>query len=266
MRMLDRADALGVDSIMIFASSPQSWKRRIFAPGDVTAFRHRFTDTGYHSLWIHGTYLMNFGTANPDALRKSTDTLVLELEDAVRLGARGVIFHLGSHNGRGFDAVLPQVVTALREALDRTTDTAVVLENSAGMGDSIGSRLEDLALITRAIPDPRLQFCLDAQHAFAAGYAIHESAGLRQFLEDFDRQIGLERLVALHANDSKIAFGGGVDRHENIGLGQIGDNGFRVLTHESKLAGLPLLLEVPGLTGEGPDKPNVDRLRSLAES
>lgn len=267
MKMLDRADALGVESIMMFASSPQSWKRRIFDPGDISAFRHRFTDTGYDSLWIHGTYLMNFGTANPAALRQSIDTLVLELEDAARLGARGVIFHLGSHNGRGFPAVLSQIIDGLKEAASRAPDgPLIVLENSAGMGGSIGSKFTELGQLIKQIDHPRMAVCLDTQHAFAAGYAMYTEDGLQQTLQEFDETIGLDRLVVLHANDSKVPFAGGRDRHENIGEGYITDAGWRVLLVHPALNTLPFLLEVPGLDGHGPDKPNVDRLRRLAQT
>lgn len=287
-KIIDRARALLLDSVMIFASSPQSWKRRVFLDADVTKFRKDFELAGFQSLWIHGTYLMNFGSSNPTALRQSIDTLVLEIEDARRLGAQGVIFHLGSHTGRGFDVIFDQVVAGLAEAVERTpagppvgghltSDTFqvsrgevseapwIVIENSAGMGGSIGSKFAELGRIVRRLPADRVKVCLDIQHIFAAGYPVHTKVGLAETLAEFDREIGLDRLVVLHANDSKVPLAGGRDRHENIGDGAIGDAGWRVMTHHPVLKKRPFLLEVPGFDGHGPDKPNVDRLRALAE-
>lgn len=262
---LERAQAIGAQAFMIFATSPHSWQRRVFSDEEAAGFRDGFTAAGFHSLWFHGTYLMNFGSADSAALKRSTDCLVRELEDCKRLGGRGVIFHLGSHGGRGFDAVLGQIVQAMNEAIERTSEVSVIIENSAGMGGSIGSSLEDVARIFEAVNHPRLQFCLDTQHAFAAGHAIHTPEGLTGYLDRLHELVGIDRLVALHANDSKVPFAGGRDRHENIGAGFIGDDGFRVLTHEPRLGELPFLLEVPGLEKKGPDKPNVDRLRRLAD-
>lgn len=262
----ERATALGVDAIMIFATSPHSWRRRMFSDEEIAAFRAAFVSGGFDSLWIHGTYLMNFGAADPAALKRSVDCLIQELKDCERLGGKGVIFHPGSHGGRGFETVLPQIVEAMRTVLASTDESGIVLECSAGMGGSIGSKLEEVAAIFSEVPDKRLQFCFDTQHAFAAGYPIHEQAGLAAYLDEIDRLFGLERLVAIHANDSKVPLAGGRDRHENISQGYIGEAGFRVLTHAPRLTKVPFLLEVPGYEGKGPDKPNVDHLRVIAQS
>ncbi len=261
---IDRAKAIGAESLMIFATSPHSWQRRVFSDDDVATFRSRFAAEKFHSLWFHGTYLMNFGAADPTALTRSTNCLMQEARDCARLGGRGVIFHPGSHGGRGFASVIEQFVAAMRMVLAETEDVGIILECSAGMGGSIGSKLEEIAMIIDRIKDPRMQFCFDTQHAFAAGYPIHEQVGLTAYLDRVDELFGIERLTAIHANDSKIAFAGGRDRHENIGQGFIGDAGFRVLTHEPRLNDVPFLLEVPGYEKKGPDKPNVDHLRALA--
>ncbi len=265
LKTLDRADALGIESVMLFASSPQSWKRRVFPEEELSVFRERYTAGGYQSLWTHGGYLMNFATANPEALQKSIGCLVAELIDADRLGANGVFFHIGSHKGRGLDEVIEEVAQAMKTVVTSAPDNVqIVLENSAGMGGSIGSSFAELGQILKLVGSERLRICLDTQHAFAAGYPVHTQAGLEQVLAEFDREIGLDKLVALHANDSKVPFGGGKDRHENIGEGFIGDDGWRVMTHNPVLQKFPFLLEVPGADGHGPDKPNVDRLRLLA--
>jgi deoxyribonuclease-4 len=131
------------------------------------------------------------------------------------------------------------------------------------MGGSVGSRLSELAAIMEAVASDRLKVCLDTEHAYAAGYDVASGTGLEDALAEFDREIGLAQLVAIHANDSKIALGGGVDRHANIGEGHIGRAGFEVIMAHPALREVPFLLEVPGLDKQGPDKPNVDILKEI---
>lgn len=263
---IDRAKDLGVESFMIFGSSPRAWQRRRISAPDAEEFRTQFAEAGFDSLWFHGTYLMNFGTDRPDLLKRSKETLVAELETAELLGAKGVIFHLGSDGGRDRNQAIKQAGNALKEVLAQSSrKPMVILENSAGMGGSIGSEFEELAAILEPIKnDPRVAICLDTQHAFAAGYPVHTPDGLAEVMSLFERTIGLDRLVVIHANDSKVPLAGGRDRHENIGEGEIGLAGFRVMAADTRLASLPWLLEVPGSDGNGPDKPNVERLRSIA--
>jgi len=175
-----------------------------------------------------------------------------------------VIFHIGSHMGAGYDAKLSQVVDYVRKVVDNTPDDAwMILENAAGMGGAIGSKFAELGTIIRESGSDRVRVCLDTQHAFAAGHDLRTRAGLDKMFEEFDRDVGLERLVAVHGNDSKIALGGGVDRHANIGEGEIGRDGFvNILSHPS-FAEIPFLLEVPGIEDHGPDKENVEILKSL---
>lgn len=272
LQALPRAMELGVQAIQFFASSPRSWRRRVIDPTTAQTFRNGFEKAGMQ-LWIHGSYLMNFATTNPASLAQSRASLEADLADCAALGGKGVIFHLGSHKGRGLAEVIEQIVFTLsqfhleggkRKALQRRP--WIVIENSAGMGGSIGSRFDELGTIVRQLPRDQVKICLDTQHAFAAGYPVHTHWGLDQTLADFDREIGLDRLVALHSNDSKIPLGGGVDRHANIGDGFIGHEGLRGIVQHPKLQGLPFLLEVPGVDHSGPDKDNVDRLRSLVKS
>ena len=263
---LPRARDLGVQALQFFASSPRSWQRRVIPREVADEFRTEL-EAGGLQLWIHGSYLMNFATDNPVALAQAEQALAADLVDCAALGGQGVIFHLGSHTGRGLDQVIDQIVHTLTKlAKNGPPNTLIVIENSAGMGGSIGSKFEELGQIVRQLPKDQVKICLDTQHAFAAGYPVHEPAGLDQFLAEFDQLIGLDRLVVLHMNDSKIVLGGGVDRHANIGEGLIGEQGVRVITHHPKLQNLPFLLEVPGVDHTGPDKANVDRLRLIVQS
>jgi deoxyribonuclease-4 len=260
----ERAKAIGAETIQIFGAPPQQWRRRIIRPEECEAFRAGMRETGIEPVFIHGVYLINLATESPEQLTKSTDALTGDLKLASAIGAKGVIFHIGSHKGVGFEQVLPQIADALRTVLADTPDDAwIILENSAGMGGSVGSKLTELAAILRAVASPQLKVCLDTEHAYAAGYNLADAKALDKVMQEFDSEIGLDNLVAVHANDSKIALGGGVDRHDNIGEGHIGRAGFETIMAHQAFRNVPFLLEVPGFEKQGPDKPNVDLLKEI---
>jgi len=269
-KSIDRALELGAETIQIFSGAPQAWRRKIYTAAEVEAFKAKSRETGISPAFIHGLYLVNLASSNPDFLAKSYDALVNEMHAASLIGAKGVIFHLGSHKGAGYDACFQQVVDYVGKVLEATPDDAwLILENSAGMGGAIGSKFAELGKIIRQTGSDRVKVCLDTQHAFASGYDLKTRAGLDAAMDEFDREVGLDRLVAVHANDSKCPLGGGVDRHENIGEGYIGREGFRVIMAHPAFRDLPFLLEVPGFPvgdkkPEGPDKENVDRLKAIA--
>lgn len=260
----ERARAIGAETIQIFGAPPQTWRRRIIRPEECEAFQAGMKETGIQPVFLHGPYLINLATEAPEQLTKSTDALTGDLKLASAIGAKGVIFHVGSHKGVGFEQVLPQVADALRRVLADTPDDAwIILENSAGQGGSVGSKFTELGAIIRAVDSPRLKVCIDTEHAFASGYNLADAKALAGVMQEFDREAGLDRLVAVHANDSKIPLGGGVDRHDNIGEGHIGRAGFEVIMAHKAFRDVPFLLEVPGFDKEGPDKPNVDLLKKI---
>lgn len=260
----DRALNMGAETIQIFGSAPQSWRRKEFSEEEVGAFRARMAETGIEPVFIHGVYLINLASANPELLAKSVDALAWSVALCSRIGALGSIFHVGSHKGAGFEQVLPQIVGAVRQVLEDTPEDAwVILENSAGMGGSVGSKLSELGAIMREVDSARLKVCFDTEHAYAAGYDVASKGGLEATLEELDRETDLGNLVAVHANDSKTPLGGGVDRHENIGEGHIGRDGFEVIMAHAALRHIPFLLEVPGFEKQGPDKENVDILKAV---
>jgi len=260
----ERAQAIGAETIQIFGAPPQTWRRRNIRPEECEAFQQGIKETGIEPVFIHGVYLINLATEKPDQLEKSADALCGDLRLASAITAKGVIFHVGSHKGAGFEQVLPQIAKTLKKVLKDTPDDAwIILENSAGQGGSVGSKFAELAAIIKAVGSDRLKVCLDTEHAFAAGYNLAEKDGLDQAMTEFGKTIGLERLVAVHANDSKIPLGGGVDRHDNIGDGHIGRKGFEVIMAHPAFRNVPFLLEVPGVEKQGPDKPNVDILKKI---
>ena len=181
-----------------------------------------------------------------------------------QLGIKGVIFHLGSHKGMGLDAVFAQIVKACSEVINETPDdTLLIIENSAGSGDTIGSHFADLGHIIREVGSPRLKICVDTQHSWAAGYDLASAEGLEIAMTEFEQEVGFDQLVAVHANDSKVELGSGRDRHENIGDGLIGVEGFKRIMAHRGFKDVPFLLEVPGFEGTGPDAPNIDILKKI---
>ena len=263
-KAIDHAVEMGAETIQIFSGAPYAWKRKNYTEAEVEAYKKKVEETGIEPAFIHGLYLVNLASSDPALLARSHDALVGDMKAASLIGAKGVIFHIGSHMGAGYDAKLQQVVEYVRKVVDNTPDDAwMILENAAGMGGAIGSKFAELGTIIRESGSDRVKVCLDTQHAFAAGHDLRTRAGLDKMFEEFDNDVGLERLVAVHANDSKIALGGGVDRHANIGEGEIGREGFvNILSHPA-FAEIPFLLEVPGIEDHGPDKENVERLKEL---
>ncbi len=259
-----KAETLGAEAIQLFISAPQQWRPPSISAEQAAAFRAGRQVAGV-PLFFHGVYLINLGSDDPALLGRSVGSLKHYLQWAGDLGVGGVIFHVGSHKGAGFDAVAPQVCRLMRDALEvAPNDALLIMENNAGQGAGIGSTFAELGALVRGLDsDPRVAVCLDTCHAFAMGYDLASAAGCDAAMAEFDREIGLSRLVAVHANDSKMPLGGVRDRHENIGDGHIGLDGFRTMLRHPAFAHLPFLLEVPGIEGDGPDRENVDRLKRL---
>lgn len=265
-RAVDNAVAIGAESFQFFGAAPQQWRRKHHPDEDVQAFRDKLRETKCVSAFIHAVYLINLASPDDELLRKSTDTLTAELDLAARIGAEGVIFHVGSHMGSGFDHALPRIAAAMREALDRTPDEPLLLiENNAGAGRSVGSSFTEISAIIDAVNHPRVAVCLDTCHAHAAGYNVATIAGLKATVDEFNREIGSDLLRAIHANDSKTPLSSGRDRHENIGEGTIGLPAFRRMVRNRTLRKAAWLLEVPGYITKGPGKADVDMLRALRD-
>ena len=266
----ERAKAIGAECMQVFESAPQQWGTAKLSDEQVEAVRQAHAESGIDPVFIHGKYLMNLASADDKIFRTSTSTLRSSLNIAGRIGARGVIFHTGSHKGLGLDAVFEQICTACQKVLDETPEeTLLIFENSAGGGDTIGSKFHDLGEILRRIDNPRARVCIDTCHAFAAGYDLSTPEGVKATLKELDKEIGAKNVAAIHCNDSKTELGAGRDLHENIGEGKIGLAGFEALLGSKELHHVPLLLEVPGYklngAGKGPDKPNVDRLKEIRD-
>ena len=261
-----RGEKIGCEAIQIFGSSPQTWAFKPVPGEQIELFKQGLAYAGIGPVFLHAIYLINLGTPNKDNLRKGIDSLINYMNLAANIGAAGVIFHPGSHGGRGYEAVLPQTVDAIKTVLDVSPDgPCLAVENMAGMGQHIGARFDELGGILQAVDSPRLKICLDTQHAFAAGYDLTNPQGIRAMLDQLDAGPGCANVVAVHANDSKRVCGSGVDRHDNIGDGFIGEEGFAAIMGNPAFADVPFLLEVPGFEGHGPDRRNIDILKKIRQ-
>ena len=261
-----RGQEIGCEAIQIFGSSPQTWAFKPVPGEQIELFKQGLADAGIGPVFLHAIYLINLGTPNKDNLAKGIDSLVNYMNLAADIGAAGVIFHPGSHGGRGYEAVLPQTVEAIKKVLDASPDgPCLAVENMAGMGQHIGARFDELGGILKAVDSPRLKICLDTQHAFAAGYDLTNIDGIQAMLDELDAGPGSANVAAVHANDSKRVCGSGVDRHDNIGDGFIGEKGFAAIMGNPAFADVPFLLEVPGFDGKGPDQRNIDILKKIRQ-
>lgn len=261
-----RGQDIGCEAIQIFGSSPQTWAFKPVPGEQIELFKQDLAEAGIGPVFLHAIYLINLGTPNQDNLLKGIGSLVNYMTLAASVGAAGVVFHPGSHGGRGFEAVLHQTVDAIKKVLDASPDgPCLAVENMAGMGQHIGARFDELGEILLAVDSPRLKICLDTQHSFAAGYDLSNPGGIQAMLDELDAGPGSANVAVVHANDSKRVCGSGVDRHDNIGEGFIGEAGFAFIMGNPAFADVPFLLEVPGFEGKGPDQRNIDVLKKIRQ-
>ncbi len=262
-KALDNAVAMGADAVQLFVQSPRTWRFPNHDPDDLARFRERRAEAGLDAL-VHALYLVNLATPDDAMYEKSVDTMRATVDAACALEADAVVFHVGSHLGAGFDAGLERIIPALAQVLDRCSETTwLLMENTAGAGGTVGRSLDELATIFDALGrHERLGICLDSCHLYASGIDVTDRDALDALLGDVDARMGLDRLRALHANDSKAPLGSNRDRHDNIGEGLIGEGLGAFLSHP-KLQKLPAVLEVPGKDGKGPNAHELEKLRDL---
>jgi deoxyribonuclease IV len=248
----------------VFTQSPRAWRPTSHDPANFERFKERRTEAGIEGVFCHALYLINLASPKKDFYEKSAAALRNTVDVACGIGADGVVFHVGSHQGAGFEKGLKRVVPALRQCLERCTDeTWLLIENTAGTGDTIGRSIDELAaIVDRLDRHPHLGICLDSCHLYASGYDVTDRKALDGVIEEVDEKIGIDRLKAVHVNDSKAPLGSNRDRHDNIGEGLMGDRLGVFLSHP-RLQGLPAVLEVPGTDGRGPDKKQVQKLKRL---
>jgi deoxyribonuclease IV len=261
---IDRAEAIGGESLQIFTQSPRTWRPTNHDPANFERFKERRAEAGIQGVVCHALYLVNLATPDEEIYEKSVTTLMNTVDVACAIEADGVVFHVGSHLGAGFEAGLEHVVPALQRALERCCETTwLLIENSAGAGGTIGRSVDELAvLVERLDGHPRLGICLDSCHLWVSGVDVTDHAALNACIDEVEERIGLDRLRALHVNDAAAPLGSNRDRHANLGEGEIAE-GMSVFLGHPKLQGLPTILEVPGPDGHGPDANEIQKLRDL---
>ena len=266
-KSVKRALDIDAECIQIFASSPRTWKFKPIAEENASKFRAAASEASLGPTVLHASYLVAIGSSDPALVDRSVQSLINHLQASEQLGALGLIFHPASHKGRGYDAIFDQFVSNVQTVLEAAPgESLLMLETSAGSGDHVGSKFDELGKLIKAVDSPRVAVCLDTQHVWAAGYNIVDKDGLDATMDEFDRDIGLELLRSVHANDSMRELGSSVDRHDNIGDGQIGEAGFvNVMSHPA-FQDVPFYLEVPGVDKSGPDRPNVEALKRIRAS
>jgi len=275
LNALESARKLGCNALQIFSSSPRMWQggpARI-PDVDAAAFRARRAELGLGPLVIHANYLINLAAEQPMLRTRSIQAFHDELVRGLALGADFLVVHPGSRGEATPEQAVATVIESVKQGSKRVSlgNLRILIENTAGMGVAVGSCLEEIAEILTGLKNVPAAACLDTAHLFAAGYDIKSEAGLTSTIDVIDSTIGLDRVPAFHANDSKIPLGGRVDRHENIGEGKIGAEAFaRILTHPrlgasspQGLTGRAFVLETP-IDQPGDDRRNVAKLWELA--
>lgn len=265
---LERIAELGIGCAQVFGTNKMQWKARTYKPEQIARFRRVAADAAVGPIYSHGIYLANFGSreANPPVWEKSIAATIAGLAICDTLGHEGLIVHLGSNYGLGFEGVLDSVVDALGRVLAEHHGSArLILENSAGNTRIIGGEVSELGRVIDGLGgDPRLGVCIDTAHAFAFGYELRQDTGIAELASDIE-QAGIgDRLQVMHVNDSKVDCGQLRDRHANLGEGFIGIEGITRTVRHPLFAGLPLVLETPGFSGGGPDAANVALLEIAA--
>jgi deoxyribonuclease IV len=260
----ERAKEIGAEALQLFVQSPRAWRFPAHDPEVLAGFRERTREAGVQAVFVHAIYLCNVASPDDELYEKSVTTLRSTVDAACAIDADGVVFHVGSHLGAGFEAGLERAAPAVGQVLERCSDkTWLLVENSAGTGGTIGRSLEELATIVDRIGrHARLGVCLDSCHLWASGYDVTDPAALDELLDEFDSVIGLDRLRALHVNDSQTPLGSNRDRHANLKEGLIG-NKLSVFLGNPRFQDLPAIVETEGQHGKGADEEEMRKLREL---
>lgn len=269
-----RRIGLGVDGapggpIQVWSQNPSGWRASVPKPKVVDDFRKGCAELDLAPVVTHGIYLMNFASPDDTNWEKAIEALVVHLEVGALIGAEAVVVHPGSGVTLEANEAIARCATAMSRVLDRTESLAnrpiIALETCAGAGKTIGRNFSELAAIIDATgTHPGLGLCLDTAHLFGSGYDVASEAGLAATVADLDAHLSGVRVVAIHANDSKVPLASNKDRHENIGHGLIGEEAFARMLAHPRLRPVPWILEVPGIENDGPDAANIAILRRLA--
>ncbi|GFE56162.1 deoxyribonuclease IV [Geobacter sp. AOG1] len=264
----ERGAKAGCGVIQVFTQNSNQWRGKMPSAAEAALFREKWAASGLHEVVCHDIYLVNLGAAPGEVRDKSLAGFAEEMRRCECLGIRKIVMHPGSHNGDGEEVGIKRVCAAFDElfALVPEFTGKVLLETTAGQGTNLGYSFEHLRAIMDGTSHPdRFAVCYDTCHTFAAGYDITSDAGYRQVMADFDRIIGIGLLQCFHINDSKKGLNCRVDRHEHIGQGAMGLNGFRFIMNDPRFVKIPKILETPKGDNDEMDEVNLGVLRDLVK-
>ncbi len=266
-KVMERARRRGCETIQLFSRNPRGWAYTPLDQQEVDRFRKDLSRTSISPLFVHMPYLPNLASEDPDLYGKSLGALQADLSRASSLGAPYLIIHVGHRVHLPEDEAIRRIAEGINEAFQKVSNSVILLlETTAGQGTEVGHRFSQLRKIIRVVDErERMGVCLDTAHAFGAGYDLSTLKGLERTLEEFQEQIGLERLHLVHLNDTRSPLGGHVDRHWHIGEGNIGLDGFKNIVNHPLLVHLPGIMETPR-KDDVEDQRNMDVIRGLVEA
>lgn len=267
-KALERISAMGGNCLQIFSASPRGWNRATVTDESKRLFLDTKKKLAIHEVFFHASYLVNLADGGRIG-EESKKSLIAELAVASQLGIVGSIVHVGSFKGNSpaiwdvsQDKRYSILINNINEILASTPqDTFLIIENAGNK--KIGQNIDEIASIIRDVDNERLKVCLDTCHLFSAGYKLSTQKKMDTYFDEFEKKIGLKKLIVMHVNDSRDPFNSGRDRHENIGEGTLSLAPFKLLLNDKRTRNLPFIIETPGFDGKGPDKKNIDILKSL---
>ncbi|MFQ3308245.1 MAG: deoxyribonuclease-4 [Candidatus Nanohaloarchaea archaeon] len=264
-KAIERQEEIGGNCGQIFAGSPRTWSVSEYSDEEGEEFQELRDEKEQNPYVIHSTYLVNLATPKDDLFEKSLNCLQSELDAAEKLGVEYVVFHPGAHTGSGRENGVKRIAEGIDE-LNIPDDVTLLLENTAGKGTTLGKSMGELReMIDHAeTSGEKIGVCIDTCHAHAAGYELYTDEGFVDFIQEIKEDIGLEKIKVLHLNDSKDKKGSEKDNHQDIGKGEIGDEGFRNLVNAEEFEDLPMVLETPSDEREG-YKENLEHILELRE-
>ena len=247
----------GFDVLQIFVTSPRTFRTTRYTDEEIKVFRSQYAEFNFKRLFFHAIYLINFGSHNQRLRELSRESVVHYLQMGDKLGSIGTIIHLGTDTNR------ENIISDIKTVLLHTPSSQYFIVESMASQKRLGSNIDELIYINKEVNSDRIGFCIDTQHLFASGTDVRDFSILKQWLDEFDSKIGIDKLLCIHANDSKTELGSHHDRHENIGEGKIGNEGFQNILKQPLLQNKSFILETPGFDKKGPDKKNLRRLKCL---
>ena len=260
-----RGEAIGCTAIQVFTRNASRWQAKPLSEKSIAAFHSAHQKSSIAYIAAHDSYLINLASPDPELRNKSIAAFVDEMARCALLGIGDLVMHPGAHVGAGFASGMNTLIESFRRVFDQAPDDVrVLVENTAGQGTCFGARFDELAEILDRLPQYNLGVCFDTCHAFAAGYDLSSASGYEATMAEFDRLVGCEKLALFHVNDSKKTLGSRVDRHDHVGRGLIGQDGFAALMQDQRFVGVAKIIETPPGDKHCDDLANLALLRQLA--